>query len=354
MRSHCAIYVDVGYLVASLATRVTGTSLRSAVVVSYPDLVPGLIAQAERLSGLPVLRIHWYDAGLRGSGGPSPEQNAIGMLPRVKLRLGRTSPNGDQKGVDLRIGLDLASHSRGRVVDVAYLVSGDDDLTEAVEEAQSHGVQVVVLAVPDANGRPHGVSHHLIRESDGIDIVDAALLDATVHVRRRAEEPAEAPGMPGGSGDQVSAPVADGDADPAPSRPTPAPAPPGSPVPSPADLARPRPRTPVVPAASAAPERPPVVYSSSSNGSSGYLLGPPAHDPEVVESVCRKVVGTWAATASADDRRRLLDGRPFIPPDLDRTLLTDLSARIGEYDVPDEARSALREGFWVVVTEVLA
>ncbi|MDQ2758777.1 MAG: hypothetical protein M3Y71_19835, partial [Actinomycetota bacterium] len=135
--------------------------------------------------------------------------------------------------------------------------------------------------------------------------------------------------------------------------PSPAPAPSGSTSPSPADLARPRPRTPSVPAAAPVPERPVVVYSSTTNGSSGYLLGPPAHDPEVVESVCRKVVGTWAATASADDHRRLLDGRPFIPPDLDRTLLTDLSARIGEYDVPDEARSALRTGFWHVVTEIL-
>jgi len=104
----------------------------------------------------------------------------------------------------------------------------------------------------------------------------------------------------------------------------------------------------------AAPERPPVVYSSSTNGSSGYLLGLPAHDPDLVESVCRKVVRTWAATASADDRRHVLDGRPFIPPDLDRTLLTDLSARLGVYDVPDEARSALREGFWVVFAEVVA
>ncbi len=350
MRSHCAIYVDVGYLVASLATRVTGTSLRSAVVVSYPDLVPGLIEQAERLSGLPVLRIHWYDAGLRGSGGPSLEQNAIGMLPRVKLRLGRTSPNGDQKGVDLRIGLDLASHSRGRVVDVAYLVSGDDDLTEAVEEAQSHGVQVVVLAVPDASGRPHGVSHHLIRESDGIDVVDPALLDATVHVRRLAEVATDA-----ATTDVVRATAPSPDIDPGPTttRPGPTPSPPGAPSPTPADLARPRPRTPSTPATAPPPERPAVVYSSSTNGSSGYL-GQPAHDPAVVESVCRKVVGTWATTASPDDRRRLLDGRPFIPPDLDRTLLTDLSARIGQYDVPDEARSALREVFWVVVGEVLA
>ncbi len=40
------------------------------------------------------------------------------MLPRVELRLGRTSPQGEQKGVDLRIGLDLAAHGRNRSVDV--------------------------------------------------------------------------------------------------------------------------------------------------------------------------------------------------------------------------------------------
>ena len=51
MRSHCAIYVDVGYLLASAATRVTGTSLRSAVVISYPDLVTRLIDQAETRVG---------------------------------------------------------------------------------------------------------------------------------------------------------------------------------------------------------------------------------------------------------------------------------------------------------------
>ena len=28
-----------------------------------------------------------------------------------------------------------------------FLVSGDDDLTEAVEEAQAHGIEVVLMAV---------------------------------------------------------------------------------------------------------------------------------------------------------------------------------------------------------------
>ena len=187
MRSYCALYVDVGYLLAAAATRVTGTSLRNGVVVSYPDLVARLIADAEKASGLPLLRLHWYDSGNRPAGTPDSTQEAIGMLPRVKLRLGRTSPQGEQKGVDLRIGLDLAAHGRNRSVDVIYLLSGDDDLSEAVEEAQSHGMQVVLMAVPDRAGKPHAVSRHLIRESD-----DLIVLDGVGHRRDRARAAAAA------------------------------------------------------------------------------------------------------------------------------------------------------------------
>ena len=183
MRSHCTVYVDVGYLLAGAATRVTGTSLRSGVVISYPDLVSGIIKQAERESGLPVLRLHWYDSGSKPGGAPDRVQENIGELPRVKLRLGRLSPHGEQKGVDLRIGLDLASHGRNKVSDLVYLLSGDDDLTEAVEEAQGHGVQVVILAVPDAEGHPHAVAKHLIRACDDVVILDTQIVDATVLVR---------------------------------------------------------------------------------------------------------------------------------------------------------------------------
>src|SRR6478735_4609024 len=188
MRSYCALYVDVGYLLAAAATRVTGTSLRNGVVVSYPDLVARLIADAEKASGLPLLRLHWYDSGNRPGGNPDSTQEAIGMLPRVKLRLGRTSPQGEQKGVDLRIGLDLAAHGRNRSVDVIYLLSGDDDLSEAVEEAQSHGMQVVLMAVPDRGGKPHAVSRHLIRESDDLIVLDGSVVDETVHVRQLQPE----------------------------------------------------------------------------------------------------------------------------------------------------------------------
>lgn len=183
MRSHCAIYVDVGYLLAAAATRVTGTSLRRGVEVDHADLIRGLIERAEDDCGLPLLRVNWYDSGARPGGMPDFIQDSIGLLPRVKLRLGRLSHAGEQKGVDLRIGLDLATHGRNRVVDVIYLVSGDDDLTEAVEEAQGHGVQVILLAVPGQDGRPHGVARHLQRAADGLILLDGGVVDATVRSR---------------------------------------------------------------------------------------------------------------------------------------------------------------------------
>ncbi|MEE2035164.1 NYN domain-containing protein, partial [Rhodococcus chondri] len=156
MRSTCALYIDAGYLLASAATRVTGTSLRSGIHVDYSTLISSLVDTAQDRSGLPVLRVYWYDSARNGI--PDAQQERIGELSKVKLRLGRFGVNGEQKGVDLRIGLDLVTHARNGASDVFFLVSGDDDLTEAVEEAQVHGVQVVLLAVPTAVGTSHGVS----------------------------------------------------------------------------------------------------------------------------------------------------------------------------------------------------
>lgn len=55
-----------------------------------------LSSQVEADSGLPLLRINWYDAGTRG-GTVDYAQRAIGALPKVKLRLGRPGINGGRK-----------------------------------------------------------------------------------------------------------------------------------------------------------------------------------------------------------------------------------------------------------------
>lgn len=355
MRSNCALYVDAGYLLAAAATRVTGTSLRGSVVISYPDLVQRLIEQAEQLSGLPLLRLNWYDSGNRPGGAPDATQETVGMLPRVKLRLGRTSPHGEQKGVDLRIGLDLAAHGRNHVVDTMYLVSGDDDLSEAVEEAQSHGSQVVILAVPDPSGRPHAVSNHLIRESDGLELVDPTTIDQTVRPRQLqpdavAELSPEAAGvvvpLPGprpAAGDSSSS-AAEKRQDAASSRET---------VPTPAILARTRPQPVGTGAGTAGSTSGSKVAWSSSREhpvNRFHTLSPAMI--EMIDDVCRGVVTAWRATATDEDRRRVLSERPFIPSDLDRTLLTDLSARLDVYDIPDELRYRLREQFWDAMDEL--
>ncbi|WP_286955561.1 MULTISPECIES: NYN domain-containing protein [Arsenicicoccus] len=364
MRSYCALYVDAGYLLSSSATRVTGTSLRGGVRVDHQALIERLLAQVEDDSGLPLLRVNWYDSGGNVNGAPSSSQLAIGMLPRVKLRLGRLSPAGEQKGVDLRLGLDLVTHARNRIVDVMYLLCGDDDLTEAVEEAQGHGVQVILVGVPDADGRPHAVARHLQREADGLILVDTAAIDDTVH-RAPPFEPRPA----------AAGPVPDPNLDPIPGPghvPDQAAAASEAPCPSPADLAaRPRPAggtapshtstsptspTSPTPSRAASPDasRSSLVYSSTTGRSSEpHLPAPLEATPEQITEVCRSVIRTWRASATEAQHQALFAGRPTIPSDVDRALLMDLSARLGVYEIIESDRLTLRHRFWDVAEELV-
>lgn len=386
MRSCCALYVDAGYLLASAATRVTGTSLRGGVRVDHAELVPRLIAQAEKDSRLPLLRLNWYDSGGEAGGQPDAVQARLGLTPRVKLRLGRLSYAGEQKGVDLRLGLDLVTHARNRTIDIAYLLSGDDDLTEAVEEAQGHGVQVILLAVPDDEGKPYGVARHLQRESDGLLLIDEATVRESVRSAGPQSPPAPAgaevlPGsalVPSEAGPPASNSAGGdvGDARSAPTRPggpgvtgpSPASAPaatapttspgqqtPGAakvPTPSPAMFGAARAAHPPPPASLRAATRLEndaiVVYSTTT----GRPSEPPAMsharvaDDGLVDEVCRRVLGTWLQSVTDKDRTHLFANRPSIPPDIDRALLQDLSARLGFYDIFEQDRFALRAAFW--------
>ncbi len=329
MRSQCAVYIDAGYLLAAAATRVTGTSLRSAIDVDHPALVEALVAQAEADSGLPLLRINWYDSGSRPGGLPDFTQESLGLMSKVKLRLGRRSPTGEQKGVDLRIGLDLATHGRQRVVDVMYLVSGDDDLTEAVEEAQSHGVQVTLLAVPNKGGAPIAVAKHLHRAADGLILLDEAALDRSVRSRSIPKELIPA------SPDETVAPVPP--EDPAGSAPAPVPI-------TPNVLAGKKPTTVI-------PPKPAVVWSSGGAASGGSYAGGEV-DSADIDTVVRQVIDAWCRTASPDSLQALKADRPFIPGDLDRALLMDLTNHTDVYDIPESARYQLRDRFWALVDRI--
>jgi uncharacterized LabA/DUF88 family protein len=51
-------------------------------------------------------------------------------------------PNIEQKGVDLRIGLDIARLSLCKLVDVIVVVTGDSDMIPAFKFARREGVRV--------------------------------------------------------------------------------------------------------------------------------------------------------------------------------------------------------------------
>lgn len=67
-------------------------------------------------------------------------------------------------------------------MEVAYLVSGYDDLSEAAQEAQALGVQVVALVVPGRDGAPLSSSGHLHQTVDRLMLINADDLDARTDV----------------------------------------------------------------------------------------------------------------------------------------------------------------------------
>ena len=70
-------------------------------------------------------------------------------------------PSFEQKGVDLRIGLDIATYSNPRLVDRILLVTGDTDLIPAMKLARRNGVQIVGIELPN-----HKLSQDLLAHID--------------------------------------------------------------------------------------------------------------------------------------------------------------------------------------------
>lgn len=56
-------------------------------------------------------------------------------------------PNISQKGVDMRIGLDIASLALKRIVQVVVLVTGDSDFIPAMKFARKEGLRVYLAAL---------------------------------------------------------------------------------------------------------------------------------------------------------------------------------------------------------------
>ena len=68
-------------------------------------------------------------------------------------------PDFEQKGVDMRIGLDMATFAEQRSIDRIVLVSGDTDCVPAMKYVRKAGLQVVLIGFPNGRDTPELLWH---------------------------------------------------------------------------------------------------------------------------------------------------------------------------------------------------
>lgn len=158
-----AIFVDAGYLFAQGSAAIMGSRQpRRLVDLDIATTVAELKAAADRVSGLPLLRVYWYD-GASAYRGRTEEHNRIAQVPDVKLRLGIVNSAGEQKGVDSLIVTDMIDLARNKAMADALLLSGDGDLLPGMVIAQSFGVRVHLLGIEPSRASQ---SPQLLDEAD--------------------------------------------------------------------------------------------------------------------------------------------------------------------------------------------
>lgn len=70
----------------------------------------------------------------------------------------------EQKGVDMRIGIDVATLALKRIVDRIILISGDTDMIPALKLARREGVQVVLVELGVSLSRALDEDSDLVRK----------------------------------------------------------------------------------------------------------------------------------------------------------------------------------------------
>lgn len=60
------------------------------------------------------------------------------------------TPDFEQKGVDMRIGLDIATFCESKVVQRVILVTNDTDFIPAMKYGRIAGLQIVLVSLPDS------------------------------------------------------------------------------------------------------------------------------------------------------------------------------------------------------------
>ncbi|MER7753991.1 NYN domain-containing protein [Kitasatospora sp. NPDC097643] len=179
----CVVLVDAGYLLGAAASLLAGDPSRSRVTVDHTALITALRERAEAETGLPLLRIYWFDAAPDRR--PMPEHRRLRVLPRVTVRLGaltRAEGRWVQKGVDAAMHAELSELARNRACADVVLITGDGDLLPGMMSAKEHGVVVHLWALQAADG-DFNQSEDLVGEADERRVLDREWIEGSFTLR---------------------------------------------------------------------------------------------------------------------------------------------------------------------------
>lgn len=174
-----------------VAVFIDGGHIRACAKQAKQGYVPSLIvsiAKACLVPGEELFRIQYYDCEqfsgtiklpisnnpkVYTGGDPFLSQLALEELVAVRcgilkfrgwertkasLRMGKSpstltdsdfKAKWEQKGVDLRIGLDIVTMTESRGADLIILLTGDTDLIPAMKLARGRGLQIAGVALPN-------------------------------------------------------------------------------------------------------------------------------------------------------------------------------------------------------------
>lgn len=210
MQAKTAILVDGGWMALELAKylKVRYASAEqvyrnaSSILLPDEDLYRLFYYDASPYDGTqenPISRAKIDFAASPSFGGRERFFRELNAMPQVALRLGTVSfrgwqivdefqkkllagtvttsslsdkdikPNLMQKGVDMRIGIDIASMVFKKIVDRIVLFSGDTDMVPAIKLARVEGVQVVVVQMGKKS-----LNSKLIEDSDFLRVLTPA------------------------------------------------------------------------------------------------------------------------------------------------------------------------------------
>jgi len=81
------------------------------------------------------------------------------IIPGSTLTDSDFTPQFEQKGVDMRIGLDIAAYSAEHLAQRIILVTNDTDCVPAMKCARKAGLQTILIEVPKCVPTPELVAH---------------------------------------------------------------------------------------------------------------------------------------------------------------------------------------------------